>query len=50
MLDGRDFDLRRWQRKASRHEYDRRVGEWMAGGRQLPSQANDLSVTEISAA
>jgi integrase len=49
-LDGRDFYLGRWKSKASRQEYDRRVGEWIACGRQLPSQANDLSITEVSAA
>lgn len=50
-LDGRDFYLGPWQSKASRQEYDRLTGEWLANGRRLPRSAGngeaDLSIEEL---
>ncbi|MBN2024517.1 MAG: hypothetical protein JW809_17185, partial [Pirellulales bacterium] len=37
-LAGRDIYLGKWNTRASRAEYDRLVGEWLAGGRCLPPQ------------
>ncbi len=34
-LDGRDFYLGKWNTKASRTEYERLIGEWLANGRRL---------------
>lgn len=34
-LNGKDHYLGRWNTKASRAEYDRLTGEWLAGGRHL---------------
>jgi len=36
-----------WNSKESRLEYDRLVGEWMAGGRTLPAATNDRSINEL---
>ena len=47
-----DFYLGPWNSKASKIEYDRIIGEWLAAGRQLPirdSEAADLTVVEILA-
>lgn len=45
---GRDFYLGPWNSKASKIEYDRIVGEWLAAGRRLPgSQITDLAVAEL---
>ncbi|MGN6724675.1 MAG: hypothetical protein ACTHLZ_02040 [Tepidisphaeraceae bacterium] len=48
-LGGRDVYLRPYGSKASRDEYDRVVGEWLAAGRIAPHvrQAAALSVTEL---
>ena len=50
-LDGRDFYLGPWRSRASRNEYDRVIGEWLAGGRQLsdPKCAGGITVTEVIA-
>ena len=37
-LSGKDFYLGPHGTKASKLEYDRLIGEWLANGRQLPSQ------------
>jgi len=44
-LDGKDFLLGPHGTKASRIEYDRRILEWMANGRRLPSHESPHSVT-----
>jgi integrase len=46
-LNGRDIYLGIWNTKASRAEYDRLIGEWLAGGRTLPREGSDLSVAEV---
>ncbi len=35
-IDGRDIYLGTWNTSASRREYDRLIGEWLAAGRRLP--------------
>ncbi len=49
-LSGRDFYLGRWNTKASRAEYDRLIGEWLAAGRCLPPRRDDtdLTVAEVA--
>jgi integrase len=49
-LDGRDIYLGRWNTKASRTEYDRLIGEWLASGRCLPYRGADggLTVAEVA--
>jgi len=37
-LSGKDYYLGRWNTKASRAEYDRLIGEWLVGGRCLPTE------------
>lgn len=52
-LDGRMLYLGKYGTKASRAEYDRIVGEWLANGRRLPSgltDRNDITLLEIEAA
>ena len=44
-LDGKDFLLGPHGTKTSRLEYDRRVLEWMANGRRLPTSETDEVVT-----
>jgi integrase len=49
-LDGRDHYLGKYGSVASRAEYDRLIGEWMAHGRRLPAPAGgpaDLTVAEL---
>jgi integrase len=52
-LDGRDFYLGPHGTAASKREYDRLVGEWLASGRRLPRPAGagpaDLAVVELVA-
>ena len=40
-LSGKDFYLGSHGTNASKLEYDRLIGEWLANGRQLPSQNRD---------
>ena len=40
-LSGKDFYLGPHGTNASKLEYDRLIGEWLANGRQLPSQNRD---------
>jgi hypothetical protein len=47
-LGGRDVYLGKWNSKASRAEYDRLIGEWLANGRRLPSSCNDFTVAELA--
>ncbi len=51
-LYGRDCYLGPHGTKASRIEYDRRIGEWLAAGRpsRMPSVQNDITVVELAAA
>ena len=51
-LDGRDFYLGMHGSKASKAEYDRLTGEWLAHGRRLPRRdvPTDLTVNELLAA
>jgi len=46
-LNGRDIYLGKWGTKASRAEYDRLIGEWLAGGRSLPNADDGVSVSEL---
>ncbi len=50
-LSGKDFYLGPHGTKASKLEYDRLIGEWLANGRQLPNEANDrpLTITNLCA-
>jgi len=50
-LNGRDFYLGPYGTKASKAEYDRLVGEWLAAGRCLPRthSGSDLTVAELGA-
>jgi len=50
-LDGKDHYLGRHGTKASRHEYDRLVGECAQNGRRLPTSARGcITVVELAAA
>jgi len=47
-LNGHDIYLGKWNTGASRAEYDRLIGEWLASGRYLPNGENgDLTVAEL---
>lgn len=48
-LGGKDFYLGKWNSKASRQEYDRLIGEWLAGGRTSPpgEETSGLTVAEL---
>jgi integrase len=46
-LNGKIHYLGPWKSKASRIEYDRLVGEWLAAGRCLPSEHNDTVINEL---
>jgi hypothetical protein len=49
-LNGRDVYLGKWNTNASRAEYDRLLGEWLADGRFLPPDDPHvgLTVTELA--
>jgi integrase len=49
-LAGRDIYLGKWGTKASRTEYDRLIGEWLAGGRCPAAAESALTVAELAAA
>ena len=51
-IQGKDHYLGPWQSKASKIEYDRLIGEWLAAGRPTdrPGRGLDLTVTELIAA
>ncbi len=49
-LGSKDFYLGRWNTKASRAEYDRLTGEWLAAGRCLPEVDGGPSVAELALA
>lgn len=50
-LNGKDIYLGKWNTKASRREYDRLIGEWLAAGRCLPQGeaglTEHISVAEL---
>jgi hypothetical protein len=46
-LNGRDFYVGKWSTRASRAEYDRLIGEWLAAGRCLPGLQSGFTVAEI---
>jgi hypothetical protein len=51
-IEGRDFYLGPRRTAASKTEYDRIIGEWLAAGRKLPvpiSEASDLTVVGVLA-
>ncbi len=49
-LDGKDFYLGPHGTKASKIEYDRLIGEWLANGRSIPvSTSNVLTITQLAA-
>lgn len=50
-LAGTDHYLGIWRSRASKREYDRLIGEWLANGRlPAPKAADDLTITELIAA
>ncbi len=49
-LNGRDIYLGKWNTKASRTEYDRLIGEWLAAGRCHPRPEKGLTVAELALA
>jgi hypothetical protein len=48
-IDGRDIYLGKFNSAASRTEYNRLIGEWLANAGTLP-QGHDLTVVELAAA
>lgn len=46
-LNGRDIYLGKYDTAASRHAYNRVIGEWVANGRQLPVRVAEITVLEI---
>lgn len=48
-IDGKDFYLGPHGTHASRIEYDRRIGEWLANGRQLPTCSKSITIVELVA-
>jgi len=49
-LSGREFYLGRFESRASREEYDRRIAEWLANGRHLQPEHEDrpaISMMEL---
>ena len=48
-IDGKDFYLGPYDSKASKLEYDRLVGEWLANGRSLKIADKVLTITELIA-
>ena len=42
--------LGKWGTKASYAEYERLIGEWLAGGRRLPSSESSITVAELALA
>ena len=50
-LDGKDFYLGPHGTKASKSNYDRLIGEWLANGRRIPDEPSaTVTVTELMAA
>jgi integrase len=49
-LNGRDHYLGKWNTKASRREYDRLIGEWLAARRCLARDGAGLTVAQVALA
>ena len=50
-IQGKDHYLGPWKSKASKLEYDRLIGEWLAADRRFVAQPDEeLTVTELVAA
>ena len=49
IIAGRDHYLGPWRTKASKAEYDRLIGEWLAAGRPVRQNvdANQITVVEL---
>jgi integrase len=47
-LSGKDHYLGKWNTAASKAEYDRLIGEWLAAGRCLPRTTPDVTVAELA--
>jgi len=47
-LSGKDHYLGPWKTRASRAEYDRLIGEWLAAGRALPKPDVQLTIAELA--
>ena len=48
-LNGHRFYLGRFHLPETRERYDRTIAEWLANGRQLPVDPEEISVTEVIA-
>ena len=48
-LNGRDYYLGKHGTGASRQAYDRLIGEWLTGGRSLPTEDDPLTIIELVA-
>lgn len=46
-LNGRDFYLGKHGTAASRREYERLIGQWLASGRTLTDEGHDVTITEV---
>jgi len=46
-LSGQVIYLGLWKSTASKLEYDRRIAEWMAAGRRLPTDPNAITIAEV---
>lgn len=46
-LDGKDFYLGNHGTRRSKREYEKLVSEWLARGRELPSEGEDLMIGEL---
>jgi hypothetical protein len=49
-LSGRDILLGKHGTRESRDAYNRLTAEWLAGGRQLPTENHPVTVAELAAA
>jgi integrase len=47
-LNGVDHYLGPWRSKASKVEYDRLIGEWLANGRRPIAAQNDITIAELA--
>ena len=47
-LSGKDFYLGPLDTRASRVEFDRLIGEWLAAGRTLPKPEAQLTIAELA--
>jgi integrase len=47
-LNGKDFYLGRYGTRASRVEFDRLIGEWLAAGRTVPKPPGQVTIAELA--